>query len=65
MLMADRACNCWVFFISNKCNGLIFSMEFPYLNIRIILFVSFCICLNLFDLPRPCDRRNEGVYVTM
>ena len=65
MLMADRACNCLVFFISNKCNGLIFSMEFPYLFFIIILFVSFCICSNLFDLPRLSDRQNEGVYVTI
>ena len=24
----DQACNCWVFCISNKCNGLIFNMEY-------------------------------------
>ena len=35
-----------------------------YLNIRIIV-VNSCICPNLFELPRPCDRRNKGVYVTM
>ena len=23
----DRECNCWFFFISTKCNGLIFNME--------------------------------------
>ena len=28
LLMADQACNCWFFFISNKFNGLIFNMEY-------------------------------------
>ena len=28
LLMADQACNCWFFFISNKLNGLIFNMEY-------------------------------------
>ena len=28
LLMADQACNCWFFFISNKFNGLIFIMEY-------------------------------------
>ena len=27
LLMADQACNCWFFFISNKFNGIIFNME--------------------------------------
>ena len=28
LLMADQACNCWLFFISNKFNSLIFNMEY-------------------------------------
>ena len=28
LLMADQACNCWFFFISNTFNGLIFNMEY-------------------------------------
>ena len=28
LLMADQACKCWFFFISNKFNGLIFKMEY-------------------------------------
>ena len=31
LLMADQACNCWVFFISNKFNSRIFNMEYEYL----------------------------------
>ena len=27
LIMAAQACKCWFFFISNKCNGLIFNME--------------------------------------
>ena len=27
LIMVAQACNCWFFFISNKCNGLIFNME--------------------------------------
>ena len=26
LLMADQACNCWLFFISNKFSGLIFNI---------------------------------------
>ena len=28
LLMADQACNCWLFFISNTLNGLIFNVEY-------------------------------------
>ena len=28
LLMADRECNCFFFFISNKFSGLIFNMEY-------------------------------------
>ena len=28
LLIADRECNCWFFFISNKFNGLIINMEY-------------------------------------
>ena len=31
LLMADQACNCWFFFITNKLNGLIFNMEYDIL----------------------------------
>ena len=27
LLTADRECNCWFFFISNKFNDLLFDME--------------------------------------
>ena len=28
LLMADQACNCWFFLISNTFNGIIFNMEY-------------------------------------
>ena len=28
LLMTDQACNCWLFFISNKFNGLIFNIDY-------------------------------------
>ena len=28
LLMADQACHYWLFFISNKFNGLTFNMEY-------------------------------------
>ena len=35
LLMADQACNCWFFFISNKFNGLIFNMEYDIYTTKI------------------------------
>ena len=54
LLMADQACNCWSFFITNTFNGLIFNMEYDIqLNIRIItvflIISSAQTCLNCPD----------------
>ena len=32
LLMADQACNCWFFFISNKFNGLILNMIYKLIS---------------------------------
>ena len=61
LLMADRACNCWFFFISNTSNGL---KKYNIISEK-LSFVNSCICQNLFKLPRQRDRRNECVYITM
>ena len=54
LIMAAQTCNCWFFFISNKCNGLIFNNGSCYItyyqnNCRLLILESVQTCLNCPD----------------